>query len=164
MEKNLKSVTNQISWIDFEKNIIILSKLLAASYVPDIIISIQRGGLIPAVMFSHLLGIRTLKVINVLRTVNDSVNSTKIDPIITKDSNIKIIENKNILIVDDIVGSGKTIEAVDNYVKKYKPSNIKTLTCYLNITNWNNNNNVPPTHIDFIGKIVDTWTAFPWEK
>ena len=71
---------------------------------------------------------------------------------------------KKILIVDDIVGSGKTIQLVKEQIQKSLPEKIMTAVCYVNQLNWqkNNTSNVYE-FIDFIGRIAYGWVVFPWE-
>lgn len=93
--------------IDYDefKNLIsgIVRDIVLSNWLPDYIVGISRGGLLPAVMISHYLNIpcNTLKVS--LRDGGDG----------DCESNLWMAEDafngKNILIVDDINDQGSTI-------------------------------------------------------
>ena len=70
------------------------NKILSSNWSPDIILSINRGGCIPGVYLSHLLN-TSHEVIN----VNNKIDSSSIN-------------NKNILVIDDINDTGKTLEII----------------------------------------------------
>lgn len=54
-------------------------------------------------------------------------NSTESEGIVTILSEIRIdLKNRNILIIDDIFDTGRTLERIIKEVKKFKPKNIKT--------------------------------------
>ena len=114
-----------LDWGCIEDLVYDLSKNITL-YFPDIeyIHGLKRGGLIPAVMLSHLIG----------KPMIDSLN----------------YPNKQILIVDDICDSGKTLQKWDNYktaVLHYKPH-----TSCLKPTFWSK------THK------TDEWIIYPWER
>ena len=92
--------------------------------------------MIPATILSHLLNIRDISIVSSVRTIDDTVYSVKKSPLIKHNISLTELENKNILVVDDIIGSGLTINKVTSIVSKYKPLSIKILTCYLNLDNW----------------------------
>ena len=81
----------------------------------DYIIGVSRGGLIPAVMLSHKLGVRLLPVdYSSAKGAGDNVGShleTSLDH-----SSVDL-EGKSILIVDDIYDTGHTIrDLVSHYI------------------------------------------------
>lgn len=160
---------NSIHYISWDNINILMSQLstnIEKQIQPDIIIAIVRGGMVPAAMISHKLGIRNVECIIVRETFDDQINSPKHTPIIELSEEIKAkCVGKSILIVDDIVGSGKTLELVKNQLATVFPTKIMTAVCYVNQLNWekNNTSNIYDS-IDFIGKVVRGWVVFPWEN
>ena len=129
----------------------ILTKL-KQNYTPDAIVAIARGG----VTFGHFLasGLN----INSLFTINSIHynNTKKLDTF--QISNIPDLTNyKNILVVDDIIDSGETMEYILTILKtKYPNSSFKTATLFYK-----------PTAIikaDFTLHSATKWIEFFWEK
>ncbi len=87
-------------------------------FKPDIILAIARGGLCPALFISQKLGIRELYTLNSIHYDDKK----KLDHI--KIYNIPDLdENNNILIVDDIIDSGDTMEEILKRLTKLYPNN-----------------------------------------
>ena len=62
-----------LSWDVLSDLMTILVGNIQADGVPQIIVGVQRGGLIPAVMLSHHLGIRTVLALPIRSTTTDAV-------------------------------------------------------------------------------------------
>jgi len=97
----------------------IYKKLLDCSFNEsfDLIVGIARGGIIPAGIVVQLLNI-PVKIINV-NYRDDSHSPIYDDPKLLDEIDFNYI-NKNILIVDDVSRSGKTINFVRELLKKAK--------------------------------------------
>lgn len=160
MHKN----TIKLSWNSIDGIIVEEVKKIAMSRKPDIIVAIKRGGLIPAVMISHAINVREILPIDIRVTVDDSINSDKIEPQIIESQEIFTIKGKNILLVDDIIGSGATYKAAMDYLKKYLPLSIQSFICVVNKNNWRKyNNDLEYMEFGDIGIEVSGWVEFPWE-
>ena len=114
---------------------------------PTVIISIARGGLVPGVYLSHMLGIRNKPVVWQTRDgkINETIN----------------IDSKEILIIDDINDSGVTFDdVVDNIVENndVDQTKIKTVSLW---TRYSSNFRVDHT-VNTIDN--DDWIVFPWEQ
>jgi len=154
-----------ISWDEIVRLIKNVSKSIEVDGKPDIIIAIQRGGLIPGVILSHILGVRELIPLSVKITIDDSIYSKKIEPILEHNNIIEKINGKSILVVDDIAGSGETYKRVIEYLATYMPVSIKSFICVVNRDNWDKlNDDVPQKTITYIGTEVRGWIEFPWER
>ena len=99
-----------LSWGDIDSLFEVLCQKIKSSKYPLIIESITglpRGGLIPAVMVSHKLGI-------------PFINSNELDPITWWKK-----KNNSILVIDDICDSGETLQYYQPYYTTatlhYKP-------------------------------------------
>lgn len=161
----MSSNTIVFSWADIEKIIKRELKRIRNDEMPDFIIAIQRGGFIPSVILSHALNIREIIPLDVKITVDDSVNSKKIQPTLLHNPDIEKIRDKKVLIVDDIAGSGTTYKRVYEYLMSYCPARIKSFVCVVNRDNWNKANCEPPQKlITYLGEEIQGWVEFPWEK
>lgn len=125
----------------------------------DCIIAITRGGLIPAVIISHHLGIRIVYPIQIYETIDDNINSQKTNPILGNNIDFSFLKNKSILIVDDIIGSGATLDSTIRLLIEYT-KNIKSFVCFCNHCNYSGQYELP----NYIGEEVLGWVIFPWEK
>jgi uncharacterized protein len=102
----LKQITEKIKEIDFPKF--------------DLIIAIERDGIMPASLLKHFLNI-PVKVIW-LNYRDENNKPIKKEPILTKplDKELKTIKNKNLLIVDTISKTGKTLNKAKEIFKDNK--------------------------------------------
>ena len=129
----------------------IVKQIKNSNWSPKVIFSINRGGCIPGIYLSHQLNLKH-KVIDIqLRDSN-------------RTPDLKIIKEKikqfdNILLVDDINDSGKTLKII--YDLNNPPKII------LNATLIYNEESKVKTH--FYGKMIKrtedkSWYVFPWEE
>ncbi len=153
------------SWSDIEQLCVQLaSEINRDHYSVDQIITIQRGGLIPATIISHLLGNRNILTIDIKRTTSDSVNAPKQQPRLYSKIDNCLIKNKNILIVDDIIGSGETINKLLSNILRFHPKIVKTAILLLNWDNFDNSPHKNTLTLDYLGSEIRGWAVFPWEK
>lgn len=73
--------------------------------------------------------------------------------------NFKCLKNKKVLLVDDIYGSGATLDFVINDLSKYS-AEIYSFVCVQNLDNYNPKYNLP----NYVGEKVNGWVVFPWEE
>ena len=112
MESNMRTIP--ISWEEIDQVVSSLAERIPQDGNPEIIVGIQRGGLIPSVILSHYLNVRYFLSFNINRTVNDDVNAEKTTPALGRNIPFDEITHRDILLVDDIVGTGATINVVKN--------------------------------------------------
>jgi hypothetical protein len=84
----------------------ILRQMTLDAFMPDIIVGIARGGLVPATMLSHYLG-KPLEVINYSLRDRKVSQASEIN-----DVALKIKAKKKVLLVDDICDGGDTLRNV----------------------------------------------------
>ena len=139
-------------------------------WVPDYIVGLNRGGLSAAVMLSHYLDVpmHTLDV-----SFRDGGTGPENNLWMAEDAFGYDSEKKNILIVDDINDSGRTLQ----WIKEDWPSGCLPDDKRWSET-WNNNvrfavlvNNDASNfkHVDYIGTHINKlenpcWVVFPWEN
>lgn len=148
-----------IDWKEIEDLVSLFTTTNKESF--DYIVTIARGGCIPAVLVSHKLNIRNVLVIDIKRTVSDAVNSDKHVPSLGFCSNsLADIRNKKVLLVDDIIGSGETLKFTLELLRSYSPKLLQSFILIHNENNYVKGNPLP----DNIGRHVRGWVIFPWEK
>lgn len=142
-----------VSWSEVYEAIgYLVDRLLNNSFKPDIIIAIAKGGLIPSRIVVDMLGIEEIGFIEVKFYKSIGVRGEK--PYI-KTMGVPPLSKKKILIVDDVVDSGRTMQLSIDVLATRAPSEIKSLVLYMKP--WST---YTP---DYYYKMVDEWIVFPWE-
>lgn len=145
-----------LSWAYVDSSCIRLSQQLCDRNI-DKIIAVGRGGYIPGVILSNLLNCKNVTVMTV-KSYDDNNQQTSLN--ITQEPVIDKCDH--ILVIDDIVDSGKTFAAIKNYlVGKYAAINpdVKiTFACIVYKPNELFNDVVFATRFE-----KADWIVFPWE-
>ena len=147
---NIEPVRRIISWDEYNE---LVSSIAAqiGDKVPDCIVGLTRGGLIPAVQFSHMFNVK-------LYTLNISLRDGKAS---SQGFDWRQLQKySNILIVDDINDSGATLWEVANqcYGREIQKPRFATL---LSKDSSEFDNLIAGEHIN---KSKDNeWIVFPWE-
>jgi hypoxanthine phosphoribosyltransferase len=142
------------TWDDIEISVLEVGKsILIDRFMPDVLVAIATGGLIPAKLLSDLLNINSIREVEA--KFYRSVGVTDSKPVI-KSAHLDGIENRNVLIVDDVSDTGETLNAVVNLVSMFSPKVVKTSTLY--VKPW------ARTIPDYYHRKVDGWIVFPWDK
>lgn len=128
------------------------SKIVDSSFTPDVLVGILRGGWIVARLLSDFLGIDSVEAVGI--KFYKGVGERYERPIITHPPTANINEKK-VLIVDDVADSGKTLQITIELLQLYGPKEIRTSSIYIK----------PSTVIipDFYVAETDSWIIFPWE-
>lgn len=110
----------------------------------EFVVGVSRGGLIPAVLLST------------------KINKPLVTVYIDKQDNIYFdrpewLENKNVLVVDDIVRSGKTLDLISKYFKNNVNTKSISFMTLFSIKGQNKYN------IPVISEELTEDTTFPWD-
>lgn len=141
-----------------------LARAIRAGGLPDVLIGLQRGGLIPAVMLSHQLAISTVLALPIRRTLSDAIYAPKQTPSVVLPEHLAQIVGKDIVVVDDIVGSGETLSTALQLLATCAPARVRSVVCVVNRAHWDPvHEDEPATVIFSIGKEARAWVVFPWE-
>lgn len=123
-----------------------------SGFSPDVIVAVGRGGWVPARILSDALNVRELYSV---KAEHWDVAETKENAVITQPLNVDI-SGKNVLVVDDVTDTGKTMGIVVQHVKELGAREVKTAV----LQHKNTSSFVP----DFSGEIIDKWVwiVYPW--
>lgn len=142
-----------LSWNEIHKLTLILAKKIVESgYMPDVIIGIMRGGWIPARILLDYLNIPILATIEI--KFYKGIGETRERPIIIHPLVVDI-RNKRVLIVDDVVDTGKSMSIAIEMAKLGGAYSIKTAA--LVVKPWS------VLEPDYYAMKSDKWIVFPWE-
>lgn len=113
------------------------------------VVAITRGGMAPAMIIARELDIRTVDTISV-KSYN---HQTQTEPTVIKPPNSALTgDGSGVLVIDDLVDTGKTLEAVRSIMP-----NAHVATIYAKPLG----RNQVDTFITEVSQ--DTWIFFPWD-
>jgi hypoxanthine phosphoribosyltransferase len=98
-------------------------KIVNGRYEPDHIIGIARGGWVPSMMLSDLLGVKDLLSIRIEHWGTTGIKDNKA---VLKYPLQADISGEKILLVDDLTDTGDSMLAAIEHLKTLKPGAIKT--------------------------------------
>lgn len=139
----------------------IAEQIADSGWMPDLIVAIARGGMLPAGAISYALGVKANGAINV--EFYTGVGKTMLEPeILEPYMDISSLEGKRVLIVDDVADSGKTLKLIMDLISEKGLSmggdsakvDARSATIYLKPTSV-----IKP---DYVFKQTDKWINFPW--
>jgi len=132
-----------------------LAQTIADSgFVPDILLGIARGGLIPAGALAYALECKNLFTISV--EFYTGVNARLDVPVMLPPFlNAKDLDDATVLIVDDVADTGRTLELVHQFCEGHV-AHSRTAVLY----------EKPQSVIkaDYVWRRTDRWIDFPWSS
>ncbi len=143
-----------LSWDEIEELTLILAeKIRASGFKPDIVLGIMRGGWIPARILADFLGVEEIAAIEI--KFYRGVGETRERPVVTKPP-IADLRGRNVLVMDDVSDTGKSLSVAITVLTFFGPSSLKTATLF--VKPWTMF--IPDYYVDS----TEAWIAFPWEK
>ncbi len=127
-------------------------KIRLASFKPDVVVAISRGGLIPARILVDLLEARQLATIQIEFYVD--IAHTSPQPTL-KQCLTKSVVAKKALLVDDISDTGQSRKLAKRYMLEQGAKEAKIATLYAKTSTI--------TTPDYLEKQTENWIVFPWE-
>ena len=141
-----------VTWEDYGRLVSNLSEQIKAGGKKfDLVIGIARGGIPVAMVVADQLGVK-IDIINV-KSYTGIAERSKPQIISTLTEEVK---GKTLLLVDDLVDQGDTMERVADFLGRQNPSSITTAVLF--VKPWSK---FKP---DFYLEVVDEWVVFPWEQ
>ena len=121
-------------------------------WIPDIILAIARGGLLPAGALGYALSIKNVFVISV--EYYTGIDQRLDFPVMLPPQlNLVDIKDSKVLIVDDVADTGHTLKAVMDFVGT-TVHEAKTAVIY--------EKSHSVVKCDYVWKRTDQWIDFPW--
>lgn len=127
-------------------------KILREKWKPDVVVGLARGGWIPARLYCDFLGVKDLLS---LKVEHWGVTATPDGKARIKYGFDYDLNDRKVLIVDDIADTGESLTLAKNYVESKNPKEVKTATLLTIKTS--------KFRPDYFGEEIDwAWIVFPW--
>ncbi len=153
LRREIKHKFLNLTWEDVERlSHKLCERMISENYVPDVIVAVMRGGWVPARIVLDMLKVSGLAAIEI--KFYKGIGEARERPILTQPL-IVSVRDKKVLIIDDVVDTGKSLSVAVETLKLYGPSQIKTAA--LVVKPWSI---VIP---DYYALRSDAWVIFPWE-
>ncbi len=141
-----------ISWTSYGRLASELAEMVARSKIElELVIGIARGGIPLAMVLADQLGLK-LDIINV-KSYSGIAKRGRVAIVSTLTEDIK---SRNLLLVDDLIDAGDTIETVTDFLSKREPKSIRTAVMFTKP--WSR------PRPDFSLDVLEEWVVFPWER
>jgi uncharacterized protein len=121
-------------------------------WLPGVVVGVCRGGLVPARIFCDLLETSAFATVQIKYYVG--IAKTGFEPELVCGVGQSVL-GKKVLLVDDIVDSGKSLRLAKQYLVSQGAVEVKTATLYMKPESV-----VTP---DYFGKQTACWVVFPWD-
>lgn len=131
-----------------------LSRMVRSSgYQPDTVIAVARGGFMPARFVCDFLGVSRLVSVKVQHYAAGAHAGTQARVTVPLGGPIK---GENVLVVDDVNDSGKTLQALRPYLDDLHPASVRTAVLH--------EKQVTECPADFVAESIEQWRwmLYPW--
>lgn len=130
-------------------------QVVDSGFEPDIILSITRGGLLPAGAIAYALDNKNVHIINVefYTGINERLPAPVFLPPLPSTN---YLADQRILIVDDVADTGETLRHVRDFCDTTAAAESRVAVLY----------EKPRSIIacDYVWKRTDEWISFPWSS
>jgi len=132
----------------------VADQVKAASFEPDVVVALARGGWFAGRCLCDFLGLDDLTSLKMEHYVGTAEKTG--EPQIRYPMPEGSVEGKDVLIIDDIADTGGSIKRAQEYVTDREPGEVRTATLQLL-----QSSEFGP---DFVGERLDhwTWVVYPW--
>lgn len=157
-----------VSWQEFDDWCVsIANQVKNENWVPDLIVGVARGGMVPATRLAYLLDVKT-----VLAYSKETTNAVEISEWTKFWFSDRGLRPANILLVDDINDSGETLSLVIKSFDECMYPESYFLRTAAPLTKLSSE-----VDVDYFGKMIsdlsfipwpwnnlNVWWVFPWER
>lgn len=150
-----------LDWNDLARTAAVVAEQIRRDRPPEVVVGILRGGMVPAVMLAHLLGVRDVRAVEITHTLTEEPNSVKSRaPQLANPASLGALDGADVLLVDDVAGSGDTITAAADLLAG--AVRLRRAAMVVNVANWTKTV-APEQALNYIGCTCTGWVRFPWE-
>ncbi len=141
-----------LTWTDFDRAVWDLAQEVAAEGIPDMILSVARGGLIIGGALGYALGVKNTYTMNVefYTGIDQRLDVPRILP---PAPDFVDLHDATILVADDVADTGLTLRSVQDFCAG-KVGRVRTATIYAKP-----HSVITPDHV---WRHTDRWITFPW--
>lgn len=126
--------------------------IVADGFMPDVVVAIARGGLLPAGAIAYGLGVKNCGAINV--EFYTGIGTVLPDPeLLPPEMDMAYLDGRRVLLVDDVADSGRTLDLAVRLLTD-RGAIVRSVVIF-----------TKPTTIirpDWSWKDTDLWIDFPW--
>ncbi len=129
-------------------------QVVDSGFQPDLMMSITRGGLIPAGSLSYALGMKNLHIINV--EFYTGIDERLPMPVLLPPVPVAVdLSGQKVLIVDDVADTGETLRMVRDFCAAHV-AETRVAVVY----------EKPRSVVkaDYVWRYTDQWISFPWSS
>lgn len=142
-----------LTWQGFGEATRDLSRAIVADgFVPDVVVAVARGGLLPAGAIAYGLGVKNCGAINV--EFYTGIGTVLPDPeLLPPELDMSYLAGRRVLLVDDVADSGRTLDLAVRLLTE-RGALVRSVVIY-----------TKPTTIirpDWSWKDTALWIDFPW--
>lgn len=142
--------------------------IVASGWMPDIVIAVARGGLLPAGALAYALGVKAMGTLNV--EFYTGVGETLPEPVVLPPlMDTSELPGSKVLVVDDVADSGRTLDLVMRMIRTDGlPADIDgdgVASERISVDARSAVLYTKPASViapDYAWKATDQWIAFPW--
>lgn len=136
--------------------------IVESGWIPDLIIAVARGGLLPAGAISYAIGVKAMGTMNVefYTGIGETLTEPKLLP---PSMDVSAVDGKRVLVVDDVADSGRTLKMVMDMIRSrglsVEPGAVVPAEARSAVIYKKPRSIIDP---DYVWRSTDKWINFPW--
>ncbi len=136
--------------------------IVESGWIPDLIIAVARGGLLPAGAISYAMGVKAIGTMNVVfyTGVGETLEKPELLPPLM---DVSAVDGKRVLVVDDVADSGKTLKMVMKLLAEHGLSldgdGAVQVDARCAVIYQKPRSVLTP---NYVWRVTDKWINFPW--
>lgn len=141
------------------------AQIVDSGWMPELVVAVARGGLLPAGALSYALGLKAIGTMNV--EFYTDIAETLPEPVVIPPlMDVSSLHGKRVLVVDDVADSGKTLQLVMELIRQRgipsqqaEDGTIPVSEARCACIYMKSRSIIKP---DYVWKHTDKWINFPW--
>ncbi|HOX41508.1 MAG TPA: phosphoribosyltransferase family protein [bacterium] len=152
MDKKHYSKQRLYTWKELENDVSKLAKEILQKYVPEVVLAVAEGGWIPARLLENCIDAEYFSIGCSYYDKHDS----KLDaPLVYQLPSTDNLDDKKVLIIDEVCESGSTLRHISDLLHDYHPKEIRTAVLHKKVSS-----GFRPDF--FIHSVEQEWIIYPW--